>query len=312
MSVPALNFDNRALPPLGPRELAERYALPLVDLRTETVHADAAESIPMHVLKRIPALPYRIEGGTRLEGRRRRPRQDPAHRRAPACQPLPGRPRRCSRRGHRLRAAPAGHGQDRRRAQPSWATARPTRRRTTTSSISRPRTASRTPEPIQLVNSVILQAADESASDVHFLPQGDAILARIRVDGILHEWSASRERTPLGCQPDQGAREARHRRAPHAAGRTAFASRQGVRASFDLRVAVLPTVEGEGVDHAFAREDPSARHAHRDRALERDADAARGGSSGRSGAFLVTGPTGSGKSTTCTQLSATLFAPRST
>ena len=40
---------------------------------------------------------------------------------------------------------------------------------------------------IRLVNSIMLQAAEEGASDIHFLPQGDALLARIRVDGILTE-----------------------------------------------------------------------------------------------------------------------------
>src|SRR5581483_8890192 len=41
--------------------------------------------------------------------------------------------------------------------------------------------------PIQLVNSIVVQAAEEGASDVHFLPQGDHLIARVRVDGILHE-----------------------------------------------------------------------------------------------------------------------------
>ena len=42
-------------------------------------------------------------------------------------------------------------------------------------------------QPIQLVNSVILQASNENASDVHFLPQGDSLVVRLRVDGILRE-----------------------------------------------------------------------------------------------------------------------------
>ena len=43
--------------------LAERYGLPVIDLRIERVDPDAADSIPLHVLTRIRALPYRIEDG---------------------------------------------------------------------------------------------------------------------------------------------------------------------------------------------------------------------------------------------------------
>ena len=38
--------------------LAERYGLPVIDLRVERVEPDAAESIPLHVLTRIRALPF--------------------------------------------------------------------------------------------------------------------------------------------------------------------------------------------------------------------------------------------------------------
>jgi hypothetical protein len=35
----------------------------VIDLRVERIEPDAAESIPLHVLTRIRALPYRIEDG---------------------------------------------------------------------------------------------------------------------------------------------------------------------------------------------------------------------------------------------------------
>src|SRR5205807_4699130 len=40
---------------------------------------------------------------------------------------------------------------------------------------------------VRLVNSIIFQAAEDGASDVHFEPQEDALLIRFRVDGVLHE-----------------------------------------------------------------------------------------------------------------------------
>ena len=40
---------------------------------------------------------------------------------------------------------------------------------------------------IKLVNSVIAQAVEEGASDVHFQPEGRDMRVRFRVDGVLHE-----------------------------------------------------------------------------------------------------------------------------
>src|SRR5207342_1770190 len=40
---------------------------------------------------------------------------------------------------------------------------------------------------VRLVNSVIMQAATDGASDIHFEPQEDALIVRVRVDGVLNE-----------------------------------------------------------------------------------------------------------------------------
>src|SRR5918911_1250028 len=40
---------------------------------------------------------------------------------------------------------------------------------------------------VRLVNSVIFQAAEDGASDIHFEPQEDALVVRLRIDGVLHE-----------------------------------------------------------------------------------------------------------------------------
>jgi type IV pilus assembly protein PilB len=40
---------------------------------------------------------------------------------------------------------------------------------------------------VKLVNSILIQAAEDGASDVHFDPVGDSLVVRMRVDGILHE-----------------------------------------------------------------------------------------------------------------------------
>src|SRR6185436_14450646 len=40
---------------------------------------------------------------------------------------------------------------------------------------------------VRLVNSIIFQAAEDGASDMHFEPQKDGIVVRFRIDGVLHE-----------------------------------------------------------------------------------------------------------------------------
>ena len=40
---------------------------------------------------------------------------------------------------------------------------------------------------VRLVNSLIFQAAEDGASDMHFEPQKEGIVVRFRIDGVLHE-----------------------------------------------------------------------------------------------------------------------------
>ena len=73
---------------------------------------------------------------------------------------------------------------------------------------------------VRLVNSIIMQAATDGASDIHFEPQEDS-LARARARrrraqrGAAHPEADGQRRH----DPAEGAREARHRRAAQAAGR---------------------------------------------------------------------------------------------
>src|SRR5581483_6904444 len=40
---------------------------------------------------------------------------------------------------------------------------------------------------VRLVNSILFQAAEDGASDVHFEPQEDSLIVRFRIDGVLQE-----------------------------------------------------------------------------------------------------------------------------
>ena len=131
--------------------------------------------------------------------------------------------------------------------------------------------------PIELVNSVILQASNDGASDVHFVPQGDVLVVRLRIDGILQEV----ERIPKEHAAGVISRIKVLAEVDIAEHRMPQDGRMSVRAKtsrrlFDIRVAVLPTVEGEGVIMRLLEKTRPLRR-YRDRAFERAPDAAGGG-----------------------------------
>ena len=150
---------------------------------------------------------------------------------------------------------------------------------------------------VKLVNMLITQAVSERASDIHIEPHEHDMRIRYRIDGVLHEVM----RSPKSLQSGVISRlkimadiNIAERRIPQD-GRVGLVV--GGKA-IDLRVATLPTVYGEKVvirildkssvllslqnmgfsEHNFARYESSFRKPY--------------------GMILVTGPTGSGKSTT--------------
>ena len=101
---------------------------------------------------------------------------------------------------------------------------------------------------VRLVNSIIFQAAEDGASDIHFEPQEDALVVRFRVDGVLHEV----QRIPKRMAPGVTTRlkvlaklDIAERRKPQD-GRISLNAAAAGR-MLDIRVAMLPTVEGEQV-----------------------------------------------------------------
>ena len=150
---------------------------------------------------------------------------------------------------------------------------------------------------IKLVNAVISQAVDDGASDIHFEPGARECLVRFRIDGVLHEIST----IPLRLQAGVISRlkimadlDIAERRVPQD-------GRMGLNVGgrpIDLRVATLPTVYGEKVVMRIL--DRQNVLIEIPRLGFSESCYARFSSSFRKpyGAVLVTGPTGSGKSTT--------------
>lgn len=150
---------------------------------------------------------------------------------------------------------------------------------------------------IRLVGSVLQRAVSEGASDIHFEPQEQALKVRLRVDGVLREYMS----VPSNLQDGVLARLKILSDLDIAEHRIPQDGRFSVRLSgrkVDLRVATLPTVYGEEVvlrlldtsdlqtDLESLGFDPEV--------LERYEEVYRK----PYGTILVTGPTGSGKSTT--------------
>ena len=153
---------------------------------------------------------------------------------------------------------------------------------------------------VRLVNSVIFQAAEDGATDIHFEPQEDALVVRFRIDGVLHEV----QRIPKRMTPGVTTRlkvlaklDIAERRKPQD-GRISLNAAAAGR-MLDIRVATLPTVEGEKVVMRLLDKSRKRADARGARALGRRCATSSPRSSRKpTGALLVTGPTGSGKSTT--------------
>ena len=261
------------------RTLAARYQMPLVDLALTGVSDDASGEIAIHVLERVVAIPYALDDGT-LENRRRRSRQHPGHRRASARDPLSARhrcrrARRHPRRDPPPRACLGGLRRPRRRRRMSW---RLEAEEEEADDLEVDDGISDAPL-VRLVNSVIFQAAEDGASDVHFEPQEDALLVRFRVDGVLHEV----QRIPKRMMPGVLTRlkvlaklDIAERRKPQD-GRISLNAAAAGR-TLDVRVATLPTVEGESIVMRLldkSKKAPTlagARDVRRDAGIARSAD----------------------------------------
>jgi type IV pilus assembly protein PilB len=152
---------------------------------------------------------------------------------------------------------------------------------------------------VRLVNSVIFQAAEDGASDIHFEPQDDALLVRLRIDGVLHEVQRIPKRLAAGVTTRLkvlAKLDIAERRKPQD-GRIALNAAAAGR-QMDIRVAVLPTVEGEQIVMRLvdkSKKVPTLAELGLNEEMQQKMTDIF---NRPTGALLVTGPTGSGKSTT--------------
>lgn len=162
---------------------------------------------------------------------------------------------------------------------------------------------------IRLINYVLSHAIELGASDIHFEPYGAECAMRFRVDGILHDYPPP----PLDMYPSlvsrikvMSALDISEKRLPQD-GRMHFDATGG---RCDLRVSIIPGVHGESVvirvmETGATCQDVSelgfdeALRQRWERLITRPY-----------GMILVTGPTGSGKSTTLYTTLRRIYSPR--
>ena len=279
------------------RLLSARHQLPLVDLAATGVAEQAAQAVPLHVLERTEAIPYALEGNTL-----RVAVADPGN--------LHGIDE--LRLATRYTIEVGVGGRDDIQAE-LRKLARATGAFAARAAVEEELAVEEEEEVddlevddgfsdaplVRLVNSVIFQAAEDGASDIHFEPQEDALVVRFRIDGVLQEVQRIPRRMSAGVTTRLkvlAKLDIAERRKPQD-GRISLNAAAAGRL-LDVRVATLPTVEGEKVVMRLLDKSKKAptlaelglsdeMREQLSRIIDRP-----------TGALLVTGPTGSGKSTT--------------
>ncbi len=150
---------------------------------------------------------------------------------------------------------------------------------------------------VRFVNLLVSQAIQDHASDIHIEPAEHDVRVRYRIDGVLHAMQSA----PKAIQNGVISRlkimsdiDIAERRKPQD-GRMSVV--HGGR-QIDLRVATLPTVWGEKVVMRILDNTNTGMTLTDLNLLERNFETYRASYSKPYGMILVTGPTGSGKSTT--------------
>lgn len=154
---------------------------------------------------------------------------------------------------------------------------------------------------VQLVNSILDRAIEERATDIHIEPLEDSLRVRYRIDGLLYEVMAppkSIQAATVSRIKIMAAMDISEHRAPQDGRFQIRRPERGI--DVDLRVSTLPTIFGEKVVIRILDRARSNINLEQLGFLPDTIAAYRQAISRPFGMVLVTGPTGSGKTTTLT------------
>jgi type IV pilus assembly protein PilB len=150
---------------------------------------------------------------------------------------------------------------------------------------------------VRLVHQLVAQAVETGASDLHLTPDGEDLCVRFRVDGVLRDITSVPRRFAAGVvsrMKIMAELDIAERRVPQD-GRVGLTV-DGHRV--DLRVVTVPTVRGEGVVMRILDKEAVVMDLGELGMAEAELARFHRAYTQSHGAVLVTGPTGSGKSTT--------------
>ena len=150
---------------------------------------------------------------------------------------------------------------------------------------------------VKLVKQTIESAVRKRASDIHIEPMENTVRVRYRIDGVLQE----QIQHPIEIQTAMAARikiisglDISEKRKPQDGRATAIVDK----VEYDIRVSILPTVYGEKTVMRLTEKDALQRDKSMLGFPDDDLEKFDAIISHPNGIILVTGPTGSGKSTT--------------
>ena len=280
--------------------LGTRFGMPVVDLLETGVSQDAAGEIPLHVLERVVAIPYQIADGV-LRVAVADPQNVNAVDELKLATRLPLELAVASREDilaevRRLARAAEAFGA---RALLEAEDDEPLLEEEEEGDDLEVEDGVSEAPLVRLVNSIIFQAAEDGSSDIHFEPQQDALVVRFRTDGVMHEVQRIPRKMMAGVLTRLkvlAKLDIAERRKPQD-GRISLSAAAAGRL-LDIRVATLPTVDGEKIAMRLLDKSKTAptleelgleeaMRSHLQEIINKPG-----------GALLVTGPTGSGKSTT--------------
>ena len=150
---------------------------------------------------------------------------------------------------------------------------------------------------VKLVNQIVAQAVERGASDVHMAPDGHEVRVRVRVDGIMQEITTVPRRMAAGVVSRvkiMAELDIAERRLPQD-GRVSLTVEGR---HIDLRVVTLPSVHGESIVMRILDKDSVVMKLEKLGMADAERERFEKAFHETHGAVLVTGPTGSGKSTT--------------